>query len=66
MSKKYPECPMYNHDNCREFYNPKLCAVVKADKICLRKKGNPKGKSKTKKRNELEELTVHGGTIGNF
>ena len=66
MSKQYPECPLYKHDNCREFHNPKLCAVVKEDKICLRKKGNSKSKSKTKDRNEFEELTIPDGIIGNF
>ena len=66
MSKQYPECPLYKHDNCREFHNPKLCAVVKEDKICLKKKKNPKSKSKTKERNELEELTVPDGIVGNY
>ena len=37
MSKKHPECPLYNHDNCREVDNPKFCALVREDKICLRK-----------------------------
>ena len=66
MSKKHPECPVYNHNNCREVHNPKLCALVKADKICLRKKRNLKDKSKKKDSNELEELTVPDGIIGNF
>ena len=66
MSRKHPECPMYNHDNWREFYSPKIFAVVKEDKICLKKKGNPKSKSKTKDRNELEELTIPDGIIGNL
>ena len=66
MSKQYPECPLYKHDNCREFHNPKLCAVVKEDKICLKKKKNLKSKSKTKERNELEELTVPDGIVGNY
>ena len=38
MSEKHPECPLYNHANCREFYNPRLCAIVNEDKVCLRKK----------------------------
>jgi hypothetical protein len=25
MSKKYPECPLYNHSNCKELDNPKVC-----------------------------------------
>jgi len=37
MSVKYPECPLYNPINCKEYYNPKLCAFVKKDKICLKK-----------------------------
>jgi len=66
MSKLYPECPLYNHDNCRDVHNPKLCAIVKEDKVCLRKKGNPKSRSKKKDGNELEELTVSGGMIGRY
>ena len=37
MSKKYPECPLVKHDNCKDLYSPKLCAIVRKDKICLRK-----------------------------
>jgi hypothetical protein len=37
MSKKHPECPLYNPLNCKEYYNPKLCAFVKKDKVCLKK-----------------------------
>jgi hypothetical protein len=37
MSKHHPECPLYNHNNCRELDNPKLCAIVRKDKVCLRK-----------------------------
>jgi hypothetical protein len=36
VSKQYPECPLYNHDNCRELHSPKLCAIVRKDKTCLR------------------------------
>jgi hypothetical protein len=38
MSEKHPECPLYNPLNCKEYYNPKLCAFVRKDKICLKKK----------------------------
>ena len=48
MSEKHPECPLYNPLNCKEYYNPKLCAVVRKDKVCLKKK-KPKSKSKSKK-----------------
>jgi len=37
MSKKYPEYPVYNHNNCKEIDNLKVCALVREDKICLRK-----------------------------
>jgi hypothetical protein len=37
MSKQYPECPLYNHNNCRELDNKKVCALVRKDKVCLRK-----------------------------
>lgn len=43
MSKKHPECPLYNPLNCKEYYNPKLCAFVRKDRICLKKK-KPKQK----------------------
>ena len=38
MSEKHPECPLYNPLNCKEYYNPKLCAFVRKDKACLKKK----------------------------
>ena len=43
MSEKHPECPLYNPLNCKEYYNPKLCAFVRKDKDCLKKK-KPKQK----------------------
>ena len=48
MSENKPECPLYNPLNCKEYYNPKLCAFVRADKECLKKK-KPKQKSRAKK-----------------
>lgn len=47
MSEDKPECPLYNPLNCKEYYNPKLCAFVRADKECLKKK-KPKQKQKAK------------------
>jgi hypothetical protein len=38
MSKQYPECPLYNHSNCKDYVNPKLCAIVREDKVCVKKK----------------------------
>jgi hypothetical protein len=46
MSEKHPECPLYNPLNCKEYYNPKLCAFVRKDKVCLKKK-KPKTKAKS-------------------
>ena len=46
MSDKHPECPLYNPLNCKEYYNPKLCAFVRKDKICLKKK-KPKAQKKS-------------------
>jgi hypothetical protein len=43
MSEKNPECPLYNPLNCKEYYNPKICAFVRKDKTCLKKK-KPKNK----------------------
>jgi hypothetical protein len=45
MSEKNPECPLYNPLNCKEYYNPKLCAFVRRDKACLKKK-KPKVKER--------------------
>ena len=42
MSEHYPECPLYNHDHCKELYSPILCAIVRKDKTCLRKIKRPK------------------------
>jgi len=53
MSKKHPECPLYNPLNCKEYYNPKLCAFVRKDRICLKKK-KPKQKKSTE--NMLEPV----------
>jgi len=36
MSKQYPECPLYNHANCKEIDNQKVCAIVREDKACLK------------------------------
>lgn len=47
MSEKHPECPLYNPLNCKEYYNPKLCAFVRKDKVCLKKK-KPKSKKPLK------------------
>ncbi len=53
MSEKNPECPLYNPLNCKEYYNPKLCAFAKKDQICLKKK--TKSKPKEDETNEEKE-----------
>jgi len=37
MSKNRPECPLFDHNNCKEAYIPKICALVRDDKTCLKK-----------------------------
>ena len=49
MSKKYPECPLYNHSSCKDIDNPELCAIVRKDKVCLKKTQSQN--QKVKKRN---------------
>jgi len=44
MSKQYPECPLANHANCKDLYNPKLCAMARKDKKCLKKNSKPRKK----------------------
>jgi len=46
MSKMYPECPLYNHVNCRDIDNRKVCAIVRKDKKCLKKLDKSQKKSK--------------------
>ena len=62
MSKKYPECPLYNHDNCKDLHNPKLCAIVRKDKKCLKK--NPK--SKRKKNRQKQHRTISKAELPEF
>jgi len=35
MSKQYPECPLYNHVNCREIDNRKVCAIVRIKTVLI-------------------------------
>jgi hypothetical protein len=54
MADKHPECPLYNPVNCREYYNPRLCAVVRKDKQCLKKR-------KTKNAGTSSSGATHSG-----
>jgi len=35
MSAQYPECPLNNHKTCGEIANPRVCAIVREDMVCL-------------------------------
>ena len=48
MSKQYPECPLTNHNPCNQMNNPKLCAIVREDKKCLKKRLKRKKKKEEK------------------
>lgn len=50
MSEKYPECPLYNPMNCKEYYNPKICAFARSDKSCTKKKKPEMARHKEGKR----------------
>jgi len=66
MSEKHPECPLYNPLNCKEYYNPKLCAFVRKDKECLKKK-KPKSRAKTKSKYRSRPLGCpRNGRCGRF
>jgi hypothetical protein len=51
MSKKHPECPLYNPLNCKDYNNPMVCAFVRKDKVCLKKEKIPQNK-KVKKEHQ--------------
>jgi len=38
MSKQYPECPLYNHVTCKDLHNPRVCAIIREDKTCSKKR----------------------------
>jgi hypothetical protein len=50
LSKEHPECPLYNPDACKEVDNPKYCALVREDKICLREHSKKLEKPKVGKK----------------
>jgi hypothetical protein len=64
MSKQYPECPLYNHLNCREIDNRKVCAIVREDNVCLKKLHKNVKKPKNKEtaiqiKNEMEPRIIN-------
>ena len=58
MPKEYPECPLYNPNNCREMLNPKICAIAREDRECLKKRDKPKSKCKKTDGKDLGEWSV--------
>jgi len=56
MSKPFPECPLYNHLNCKFYRVDKICAI-KTDHACLKKKNNSEEKGHKKKRTK-DEVSV--------
>ncbi len=35
---------MYNHTHCKDYDNPKVCAIVREDKVCVKKRSKAKSK----------------------
>jgi hypothetical protein len=60
MSKRYSECPLFNHENCKELHNRKVCAIVRKDQVCLR--NITKGGKKTRKRKDTKDTTKRDKT----
>ncbi len=44
MKQKKTQCPLTNPLNCKEYYNPNLCAFVRKDGKCTKKKKNSRQK----------------------
>lgn len=51
MMQAHPECPLYNPLNCKEYNNPNLCAFVRSDRTCYKKKKTGSGKTEQKQNN---------------
>lgn len=39
MSKQNPECPVVIPKNCPDFRNARVCALIRSDNKCFRKRG---------------------------
>jgi hypothetical protein len=35
MSENFPVCPLSNHNTCKKFYDPKVCAIARKEDVCL-------------------------------
>lgn len=54
MSQKHPECPLTNPMNCKDYNKQKICAFVRKDKTCQKKK------SKTENRDDQKPAEKPG------
>jgi len=43
MAKKHPDCPLQNPLNCKEYFSPSICALVRDDRDCQRRKKTEEG-----------------------
>jgi len=64
MSKQYPECPLYNHATCRELHNPNLCAIIRDDKVCLKKQQKPKKTIQKNQKNHNDNYSTRSLSPG--
>jgi len=46
MKQQKTQCPLSNPLNCKEYYNPNLCAFVRKDGNCTKKKKVSRQKQK--------------------
>lgn len=53
MKQNNPECPLYNPLNCKEYNNPVLCAFVRSDRTCRKKKKPGPDKAEQKQNNPV-------------
>ena len=55
MSENFPECPLPNHNICKRFYDPKICAIARKEDVCLWKQ--PESKKELTDDKNAAELT---------
>jgi hypothetical protein len=63
MSEQHPECPLYNHLNCKELHNRKVCAIVRKDKKCFKKLHKSAKKAKKQPATKRLPWTEYQDTI---
>ena len=59
MSKRHPECQLYNHNTCKELDNPHVCAIVREDRSCTQnaqeRKMEPVNRKNSPEANHFQE-----------